>query len=53
VNESTLHQENAEKKEILLVWFGDSEPAYAQWNVENFKRMNPGWEVTYVKCTKD
>ena len=40
-------------KEILLVWFGDNEPAYAQWNVENFKRMNPGWEVTYVKCTKD
>ena len=46
VNENTLHQENAEKKEILLVWFGDNEPAYAQWNVENFKRMNPGWEVT-------
>lgn len=41
------------KKEILLVWFGDNEPAYAQWNVENFKKMNPEWEVTYVKYTKD
>ena len=37
------------KKEILLLWFGDTEPAYARWNVENFRKMNPGWEVEYAK----
>ena len=39
------------KKEILLLWFGDTEPAYARWNVENFRKMNPGWEVTYISYT--
>ena len=39
------------KKEVLLVWFGDNEPLYAKWNVENFKKMNPGWDVSYVNCT--
>ena len=39
------------KKEILLYWFGDNEPVYAQWNVDNFKKMNPGWEVNASKMT--
>ena len=36
------------KHQIILYWFGDNEPAYAKWNVENFKKMNPGWEVCFT-----
>jgi len=41
------------KKEVLLVWFGDNEPLYAKWNVENFKKMNPGWDVSYICYSKE
>ena len=41
------------RKEILLLWFGDNKPKYVDWNVENFRKMNPTWEVKYIEYSKD
>lgn len=40
-------------KEIVFIWFGDNEPSYAEWSVENFKIMNPSWNVKYIKYSTD
>ena len=40
------------KKEIVFIWFGENEPPYAQWTIENFKKMNPGWDVVYKRYTR-
>lgn len=40
-------------KVILFLWFGDEKPAYIQWTLENFRRMNPGWEIRYVEYSND
>ncbi len=37
------------KKVILFIWFGDEKPPYIQWTLENFRRMNPGWEIRYIE----
>lgn len=39
------------KKAILFIWFGDEKPPYIQWTLENFRRMNPGWEIRYIEYT--
>ena len=41
------------KKVILFLWFGDEKPPYIQWTLENFRKMNPGWEVRYIEYTTD
>ena len=37
------------KKAILFTWFGDEKPPYIQWTLDNFRRMNPGWEIRYIE----
>ena len=37
------------KKVILFIWFGDEKPPYIQWTLENFRKMNPGWEIRYIE----
>jgi len=37
------------KKQIILYWLRGSSPSYAKWNVENFKKMNPEWEVSCIE----
>lgn len=41
------------KKVILFLWFGDETPAYTQWTLENFRQMNPGWEIRYIEYSTD
>jgi hypothetical protein len=41
------------KKVILFIWFGDEKPPYIQWTLENFKRMNPGWEIRYIEYSNE
>lgn len=40
------------KKVILFLWFGDEKPPYIQWTLENFRRMNPGWEIRYIEYSQ-
>lgn len=37
------------KKVILFLWFGDEKPSYIQWTLENFRKINPGWEIRYIE----
>ena len=37
------------KKVILFLWFGDEKPPYIEWTLENFRQMNPGWEIRYIE----
>ena len=37
------------KKVILFLWFGDEKPPYIEWTLENFRKMNPGWEIRYIE----
>lgn len=37
------------KKVLLFIWFGDEKPPYIQWSLENFRKMNPGWEIRYIE----
>ena len=41
------------KKVILFLWFGDEKPKYIEWTLENFRKMNPGWEILYIEYTTD
>ena len=41
------------KKEILFIWFGDEKPPYIQWTIENFRKMNPGWEIRYIEYSNE
>lgn len=42
------------KKEILFLWFGSRpEPSYAQTTINNFKLMNPTWDINYIKYTPE
>lgn len=41
------------KKAILFIWFGDEKPKYINWSLENFRRMNPGWDVRYVEYSNE
>ena len=36
-------------KVILFLWFGDEKPSYINWTPENFRKMNPGWEIRYIE----
>ena len=38
-------------KVILFLWFGDEKPPYIHWTLENFRKMNPGWEIRYIEYT--
>ena len=38
-------------KVILFLWFGDEKPPYIEWTLENFRKMNPGWEIRYIEYT--
>ena len=37
------------KKTILFLWFGDEKPIYIQWTMDNFRKMNPGWEIKFIE----
>ena len=41
------------KKVILFMWFGDEKPPYIQWTLENFRQMNPGWEIRYIEYSNE
>ena len=41
------------KKEILFLWFGDEKPPYIQWTLNNFRKMNPGWEIRYIEYSNE
>ena len=41
------------KKVILFLWFGDEKPPYIQWTLENFRKMNPGWEIRYIEYSNE
>lgn len=36
------------EKEILFLWFGDNEPKYANYTIENFRQINPTWNIKYI-----
>lgn len=36
-------------KVILFLWFGDERPKYVNWTIENFRKMNPGWEIRFIE----
>ena len=40
-------------KVILFLWFGDEKPPYIQWTLENFRKMNPGWEIRYIEYSNE
>ena len=40
-------------KVILFLWFGDEKPPYIQWTLENFRKMNPGWEIRYIEYSTE
>lgn len=44
---------NKMKKVILFLWFGDEKPPYIQWTIENFRKMNPGWEIRYIEYSNE
>lgn len=37
------------KKVLLFMWLGDEKPSYTQWTLNNFKTMNPEWEIRFVQ----
>ena len=39
------------KKVILFLWFGDEKPPYIEWTLDNFRKMNPEWEIRYIEYT--
>ena len=41
------------KKVILFIWFGDEKPPYVHWTIENFRKMNPGWEIRYIEYSNE
>lgn len=41
------------KKVILFMWFGDEKPPYIQWTLDNFRKMNPGWEIRYIEYSNE
>lgn len=43
--------ENA--KTILFLWFGDQKPVYVDWTLDNFGKMNPGWNIKYIEYSTD
>lgn len=43
------NEERIMKKVILFLWFGDEKPPYVQWTLDNFRKMNPGWEIRYIE----
>ena len=50
------HLKNMEikmKKVILFLWFGDEKPPYISWTLENFGKMNPGWEIRYIEYSTE
>ena len=50
------HLKNMElkmKKEILFIWFGDEKPPYIHWTLENFRKMNRGWEIRYIEYSNE
>ena len=40
-------------KVILFLWFGDEKPPYIQWTLDNFRKMNPGWEIRYIEYSTE
>ena len=40
-------------KVILFLWFGDEKPPYIQWTLDNFRKMNPGWEIRYIEYSNE
>ena len=41
------------KRVILFLWFGDEKPPYIHWTLENFRKMNPGWEIRYIEYSNE
>ena len=35
------------------MWLGDEKPSYTQWTLNNFKIMNPSWEIRFVQYSAD
>ena len=37
----------SDKPTIFFIWLGESNslPEYAKWNIENFKKVNPDFDV--------
>ena len=40
-------------KVILFLWFGNEKPPYIEWTLENFRKMNPGWEIRYIEYSNE
>lgn len=40
-------------KVILFLWFGDEKPPYIEWTLDNFRKMNPGWEIRYIEYSNE
>lgn len=38
---------------IFLLWFGDNIPQYANWNVNNIRRINDNWDINFIHYTKE
>lgn len=35
------------------MWFGNEKPPYIQWTLNNFRKMNPGWEIRYIEYSNE
>ena len=40
-------------KEILFLWFGDNEPKYSEYTINNFKIVNSNYKITFIKYNND
>ena len=41
------------KKILLFIWFGDEKPPYIEWTLDNFRKMNPGWEIRFIEYSNE
>lgn len=35
-------------KRLFFLWFGDEEPSYAQWSINNYKITHSDWDIHYI-----
>ena len=39
-------------KRLFLIWFGDNIPDFVEWTVNNYKIVNPSWNVIFIHYSR-
>ena len=39
-------------KRLFLIWFGDNTPDFVEWTVNNYKIVNPSWNVIFIHYSR-